>query len=39
MGTGEDVSTVVNLCIHFLQQDVIENASFCPTAFTETFKI
>ena len=39
MGTGEDVSTVVNLCIHFLQQDVIENANFCPAAFAETFKI
>lgn len=39
MGTGKDVSTVANLCIHFLQQDVIENANFCPIAFTETFKI
>ena len=39
MGTGEDVSTVVNLCIHFLQQDVIENANFCPAAFAETFQI
>ena len=39
MGTGKDVSTVANLCIHLLQQDVIENANFCPVAFTETFKI
>ena len=39
MGTGKDVSTVANLCIHLLQQDVIENANFGPVAFTETFKI